>query len=198
MELNQQLSAFNWLDFLIAIPIAIYMIKGFQKGLVHALASFAGLILGVFGAMLFLDQIRNYLQDHLQLSQSVLTIIAFLIIFSCIVLAVKLLGKILTNLFKAVALGFVNRLAGLIFGFITSFLVVGLAVYALNNVDERFKLLSPETKSESKLYKPVLSVMPKVLSILDMYEWKKILNPNTYIKVDSDQQTDEDTFEDIE
>ncbi|MGB0428522.1 MAG: CvpA family protein [Flavobacteriales bacterium] len=198
MELNQQLSAFNWLDFLIAIPIAIYMIKGFQKGLVHALASFAGLILGVFGAMLFLDQIRNYLQDHLQLSQSMLTIIAFLIIFSCIVLAVKLLGKILTNLFKAVALGFVNRLAGLIFGFITSFLVVGLAVYALNNVDERFKLLSPETKSESKLYKPVLSVMPKVLSILDMYEWKKILNPNTYIKVDSDQQTDEDTFEDIE
>ncbi|MGB0883434.1 MAG: CvpA family protein [Flavobacteriales bacterium] len=198
MELNQQLSAFNWLDFLIAIPIAIYMIKGFQKGLVHALASFAGLILGVFGAMLFLDQIRNYLQDHLQLSQSVLTIIAFLIIFSCIVLAVKLLGKILTNLFKAVALGFVNRLAGLIFGFITSFLVVGLAVYALNNVDERFKLLSPETKSESKLYKPVLSVMPKVLSILDMYEWKKILNPNTYIKVDSGQQTDEDTFEDIE
>ncbi len=172
------LSSLNWLDIIIAIPIVIAMIKGAWRGLILEAASFLGLIGGIIAGILFLDQIRDFLQTFLQLNETSLSVIAFVIIFSCVALGINLLGKLATKLFQAAALGILNRIGGLIFGFISSFLLVGLGVLMLEKVDRMFHILPTEVKEQSVLYEPISFVIPKVLDTFNMYEWQEILHPS--------------------
>lgn len=174
----ENLSTLNWLDIIIAIPIVIAMVKGAWRGLILEAASFIGLVGGIIAGVLFLDQIRDFLQTFLQLNETYLSVIAFIIIFSCVVLGVSLIGKLATKLFEIAALGIINRIGGLLFGFISSFLLVGLGVLLVEKVDNAFNILPNDVKEESVLYKPVSYVIPQVLDVFDMYEWQEILHPS--------------------
>lgn len=174
----ENLSTLNWLDILIAIPIVLAMVKGAWRGLILEAASFLGLIGGIIAGILFLDQIRSFLQTFLQLNETYLSVIAFIIIFSCVVLGVSLLGKLATKLFQIAALGILNRIGGLLFGFISSFLLVGLGILMLEKVDNIFNILPNEVKEKSVLYEPISFVIPKVLDTFNMYEWQEILHPS--------------------
>ncbi|MGB1295969.1 MAG: CvpA family protein [Flavobacteriales bacterium] len=177
-----KLSSVNWLDVVIAIPIIIAMAKGAWRGLILEVASFLGLIGGIVAGVLFLDQIRNFLQTFLQLNETYLSIIAFIIIFSCVVLGVSLLGKLATKLFEIAALGILNRLGGLLFGFISSFLLVGLGILMLEKVDVSFNILPNEIKEASLFYEPISLVIPQLLDVFNMYEWQEILHPSAIFK----------------
>lgn len=182
------LSTLNWMDIIIIIPIVIAMAKGAWRGLILEAASFLGLIGGIIAGILFLDQIRNFLQTFLQLNETYLSVIAFIIIFSCVVLGVSLLGKLATKLFQIAALGILNRLGGLLFGFVSSFLLVGLGILMLEKVDNVFNIVPNEVKEESVLYKPISFVIPQVLDAFNMYEWQEILHPSAIFNIDENVQ----------
>lgn len=184
----ENLSTLNWLDIIIAIPIVIAMVKGAWRGLILEAASFLGLIGGIVAGVLFLDQIRSFLQTFLQLDETYLSVIAFIIIFSCVVLGVSLIGKLATKLFQIAALGILNRIGGLLFGFISSFLLVGLGLLMLEKVDNVFNILPNETKETSVLYEPISFVIPKVLDALNMYEWQEILHPSAIFNYEDQPQ----------
>lgn len=184
----ENLSTLNWLDIVIAIPIVIAMVKGAWRGLILEAASFLGLIGGIIAGVLFLDQIRSFLQTFLQLNETYLSVIAFIIIFSCVVLGVSLLGKLATKLFQIAALGILNRIGGLLFGFISSFLLVGLGILMLEKVDNVFNILPNDTKETSVLYEPISFVIPQVLDVLDMYEWQEILHPSAIFNSEGQNQ----------
>ena len=182
------LSTLNWMDIIIIIPIVIAMAKGAWRGLILEAASFLGLIGGIIAGILFLDQIRNFLQTFLQLDETYLSVIAFIIIFSCVVLGVSLLGKLATKLFQIAALGILNRIGGLLFGFVSSFLLVGLGILMLEKVDNVFNIIPNEVKEESVLYQPISFVIPQVLDAFNMYEWQEILHPSAIFNIDENVQ----------
>lgn len=184
----ENLSTLNWLDIVIAIPIVIAMAKGAWRGLILEAASFLGLIGGIVAGVLFLDQIRSFLETFLQLNETYLSVIAFIIIFSCVVLGVSLLGKLATKLFEIAALGILNRIGGLLFGFVSSFLLVGLGILMLEKVDNVFNIIPNETKETSVLYEPISFVIPKVLDALNMYEWQEILHPSAIFNYEDQPQ----------
>lgn len=182
------LSTLNWMDIIIIIPIVIAMAKGAWRGLILEAASFLGLIGGIIAGILFLDQIRNFLQTFLQLDETYLSVIAFIIIFSCVVLGVSLLGKLATKLFQIAALGILNRIGGLLFGFISSFLLVGLGILMLEKVDNVFNIIPNDVKKESVLYEPISFVIPQVLDAFNMYEWQEILHPSAIFNTEEEIQ----------
>jgi len=185
----ENLSTLNWLDIIIAIPIIGAMIKGAWRGLILEAASFLGLIGGIVAGILFLDKIRDFLQTILQLNETYLSVIAFIIIFASVVLGVSLLGKLATKLFQIAALGILNRIGGLLFGFVSSFLLVGLGVLMLEKLDRGFHILPEKVKEESVLYEPISYVIPQVLDVFDMYEWQEILHPSAIFNADETSTT---------
>ena len=68
------------------------------------------------------------------------------------------LAKVLTKMLKAAELGFLNRLAGALFGVLKAAVIVGSLFVFLERTFQTEKWLSPSALSESVLYEPVKSI----------------------------------------
>lgn len=106
----------NWLDIVIIVVIAISAFGGLKNGLIKAVLSLAGLIVGVVLAGRYYTPLSEQLtfipQDN----------IARIVAFAIILIGVMIIAGVLANLLKwavsAVMLGWVNRIGGAIFGLV--------------------------------------------------------------------------------
>src|SRR5438105_4595016 len=108
--------AMNYIDIILVIPLLWGLYKGFTKGLIIELASIIALGLAIWGGIKFSDLLTEYIHEHFSWNIKYLPVISFSIIFLGILIGVYAIAKLIEKLAKAVALGFVNKLAGGIFG----------------------------------------------------------------------------------
>ncbi|NOZ46293.1 MAG: CvpA family protein [Chlorobi bacterium] len=157
----------NVIDLIIVIPLAWSAYKGFSKGLIVSIASLLALLLGVYGAIKFSDITSGYLIQNFDFSSQYLPIISFAITFILIVVAVHLLARVLDKIVKAVALGFINRISGALFGIIKTAFILSVILTLINKFDEKTGVISPELKESSLLYIPLTGFAPLVFPYLD-------------------------------
>lgn len=161
----------NWLDIVLAIPLLWFTYKGFKNGFIIELASLAALVLGIFAALHFSFYTKEYLSENFEISDTYLSLISFAITFVVVVIVVYLVGKIIHKLVNIVALGFLNKLAGGLFGFVKTALVLSVIIYFINVFDHDSRLLKPDVKENSRLYPHIESIVPMLLPMLDMKEY---------------------------
>jgi len=160
----------NWLDIALAIPLLWFTYKGFRNGLIIELASLAALILGIYVALHFSFYAEEYLRENFEIADKYLYIISFAITFLIVAVLVYLVGKVIHKLVSIVALGFLNRLAGGIFGFLKAALVLSVILYFLNGFDPG--ILKADIKEKSYLYNPIESIVPMIIPRLDLDEMR--------------------------
>lgn len=156
----------NWLDVVLAIPMLWFLYRGFRNGLIIELASLAALVLGIYIALHFSFYIEGWLNDNFEISEKYLYIISFALTFIIVAVLVFLAGKIIHKLVGIVFLGFLNRLAGGIFGLFKAALVLSVIIYFINGFDPG--LIRADVKESSVLYDPVESIVPFIIPRLDM------------------------------
>ena len=156
----------NWLDIVLAIPLLWFMYKGFRNGLIIELASLAALVLGIYIALRFSFYVEGYLLENFEITDQYLYIISFAITFIIVALVVYLVGKIIHKLINMVALGFLNRLAGGVFGLLKAALVLSVILYFINGFGPG--LIKAEVKENSILYKPVEAIIPMNIPGLEL------------------------------
>lgn len=154
----------NGIDIVLGIFLLIGLVQGFRKGLIVELASLAGLVLGVFGAVHFSYIVANWLIDYTNWNEQTVQLVAFAITFVAILILVSLLAKAVTKLVGFVALGMLNRLLGAAFGllkmaFITSVILLFINSWMMSSIG----FLPEEKKEASLLYKPVEILAPMIL-----------------------------------
>jgi membrane protein required for colicin V production len=158
----------NWLDIILAIPMLWFLYRGFRNGLIIELASLAALVLGIYVALHFSFYVEDWLIDNFDIADKYLSIISFALTFLIVALLVFLAGKIIHKLVGIVFLGFINRLAGGIFGLLKAALVLSVILYFINSFDSG--LIKAEIKEDSVLYEPVESIVPMLIPRLDLDE----------------------------
>ena len=82
-------------------------------------------------------------------------LISFAVTFIVIVIAVFTLAKMLQKVVSMVALGFVNKTAGALFGMLKFGLIMSVIINFSNILNEQVQFIEPEMKNKSILYKPV-------------------------------------------
>ena len=106
----------NWLDIAILVAIVVAAVIGLRTGIIKAVLSLAGLIVGVILAG------RYYVLLSQQLSFIPQASIAEIVAFAIILIGVLIIAAVLAGLFKwaasLVMLGWVNRLGGAVFGLV--------------------------------------------------------------------------------
>jgi membrane protein required for colicin V production len=162
----------NFIDLILILIILLFAIQGFRKGLIHEVASLAGLILGIYASFYFAGYLEDYLTDYLNVPEKYSTVTAFILIFLLVVIILHLVGKIIENLVDLVALGFLNKLTGSVFGLAKGIVLLSLAFLILNHFNN--EMISKENKEESFLYKPIESVAPLLWEGFEKYGWDKI------------------------
>ena len=158
----------NYIDIIIGILLVLAAIRGFRKGFIIEVASLAALILGIWGAIKFSYITENFLKDNFTFNTDHLYLISFVITLFLIVILVHIAGKAVTKFIEAAMLGFINRIAGMAFGVLRSALILSIILIVFEVVDNNMKIISQETKSESKLYQPVRNFAPSLLPFFNI------------------------------
>lgn len=146
----------SYFDLIVAVPLLWAGFQGFKKGLIIELASLIALLFGIYGAIGFSDFTGQYLVKFFSVEQKYLSLIAFVITFLAIVVAVYALAKILERVVKLAALGIVNRIAGLVFSVSKVLLILSFIIYLSDYVFLREKKKqTPPWLKDSLLYQPL-------------------------------------------
>jgi membrane protein required for colicin V production len=156
----------NWIDLAIVVILILSMVSGFINGLIREAASLAALILGIWGAIKFSSFTAAKLYDYFDMTGHYVGIIAFLITFGLIVVAIHFVGLIADKIADAAGLGFVNRLLGIVFGLFKTVLILSVIFVILNALDARRPFLPREKIEQSRLFTPISDIAPAIFPII--------------------------------
>ena len=148
----------NKIDILLLVILGFGLIRGFMRGLIIEMASLLAIVVGIYGAIHFSFFTARLLGELMPSSQQTIEVVAFGITLIVLMLAVMFLAKVLTKMLKAAELGFLNRLAGALFGVLKAAVIVGSLFVFLERTFQTEKWLSASALSESVLYEPVKSI----------------------------------------
>jgi len=145
----------NYFDIIIIIPLIWGAYKGFKKGIIIEIASFIALGFGIWGGMKFSSISAKYLSDAFDIAENIMPLISFAVTFILIVIVVFTLAKMLQKLVSMVALGFVNKAAGALFGMLKFSLIMSVIINFTNILNKQVTFIEPEMENASILYKPM-------------------------------------------
>ncbi len=170
----------NYIDIVLLLLLLFAAINGFRKGLILEVASLAALILGVWGAIEFSYITTGFLTDKAGLETDNLNLISFIVTFVVIVILVHLVGSSLSKLVEVAMLGWINRITGLVFGFIKTAFILSILLLVFNKIDNEVHIISPDTKADSQLYEPIRKFAPSVFPFINI--WEQDSSPQKRIK----------------
>lgn len=142
----------NLIDLVLGGIVVLGALQGFRKGLIKEVAAIVALIGGYLVARTFSDLLTPLLRAGLSIPDPWYSWISFFLLFVITVSLITLIGRFLTQLLKWVALGFVNRLAGAVFGASKWVLLLCLGLYFFEYLNQWVVLIHPDQLEASQLY----------------------------------------------
>lgn len=153
----------NILDIILALPILWLAYKGFSKGLIIEISTLAALILGIYASLHFSYVAADFLRSNFNMTDKYLNIVSFVITFLLVVIAVNLVGRLVSKFLGLIALSFVNRSLGGVFGILKAAVFLSFVLFFVQKFDSSGNLLSAETKQQSMLYPYVEPIAPQLI-----------------------------------
>ena len=157
------LNSMNYLDIILSTPLLWGLYKGLTRGIIKELASLLALILGIYGAAHFSEQIQPTLLANTSVDETFLPIITFATTFIVIVLLVRLLALMMDKIIKLAALGMISRLLGGVFGVLKTTFIISALLLVFNTIDYHLELIPNKQKENSLLYQPISELLPILL-----------------------------------
>ncbi len=152
----------NYIDIILLIILGIGLYKGLKNGFIVEIASFAGLILGIYAALNFSHFLSNILKSRVSWDASVIQLISFAGTFFIVLIGISIIGKLLTKLAESIALGIVNKFFGAMFGLLKVGLIVSVILIIFDNLNKAIPFVESKKTESSILYKPVRDFAPMV------------------------------------
>jgi membrane protein required for colicin V production len=113
----------SWLDIVIIVAVVISALIGLRAGIIKAVLSLAGLIVGVILAGRYYSPLAEQLTFISQ--ATVAKVVAFAIILVGVMVIAAVLARLLKWAAKVLLLGWVNRLGGAILGLVLGAIFCG-------------------------------------------------------------------------
>ena len=153
--------------FLVLMALAVW--KGYSKGLVVALFSFVGMIVGMLLALKCSAMVAIWLGEETKLDAKWLPFLAFLLIIIGVYFGVRILAALVQKSLEFAMLGWANRIGGiLLYALLYSSLLTLVLFYVY-----KLQLLSADAKANSQFYhfmhgfaKPLLSFIADALPFI--------------------------------
>lgn len=168
----------NILDIIFLIPLLFALYRGFKRGMVYMIAAVVSLVLGIFGAIQFRPMFASLLDSVFTIDPMHINVIAFAVAFVSIVIVVNVVAYFVDKLIKAVALNFVNRVLGMVFGVVVTAFVISIILCPVNQVNAERQIIKPKHIQGSLLYKPLSSFAPAIFPYLKKQDWKEYVPGN--------------------
>lgn len=148
----------HWLDIILLVLLVIPTFVGLRKGLIKAVLSLVGLIIGVVLAGHLYKPVSGMF--GFISNENVAYILAFLLILALVMLAAFLLARLLKSIISITMLGWVDHVGGALLGLLSGFIFLSaiLATWV--------KFFGSEMIAEAFLGRLMLDYFPLVLGLL--------------------------------
>ncbi len=164
----------NSLDYILFIPLLYALYRGFTKGLIIELASLLALIVGIYGALHFSSFTFEFLSDYFEIKTVYLQLVSYGLTFLIIAVLISFTGKILTMLIRLVALGFINRMMGAIFGGIKALLILSVFISFFDRFNKQFGMVNEDILTSSLIYNSIRTQSEQFYpNILEQFDRQK-------------------------
>lgn len=121
----------NAIDIVVLVVLILGFLQGIREGFAKSLCSFAGFTVGLLAAYFFYKTVGSQLAPHLGKNTGLAPILAFILIWIAVPIALNFVGDIITKFFDLLMLGAVNKMAGGVLGVVKYFLSASLVIYVL-------------------------------------------------------------------
>jgi membrane protein required for colicin V production len=136
------------IDVVFIVLMLVALFNGLRRGLIVAVFSLLGCIIGLAAAVKFSAIVAEHLRHTVHLSSKWLPPLAFLLVFIIVVLLVRLGAKLLEAAVSMVWMEWLNKL-----GAVVLYAILYIAVYSvLLFYARQVGWISPESIRDSKLY----------------------------------------------
>jgi membrane protein required for colicin V production len=122
-------------DFVILIILLAGAYRGYQKGLLRAVVGFVALIAGILGAIMWTPEGIAFLSQRFDISGEILPVLAFLAIFSLIVLVLSLIGRLVKLVIDLTPIGALDGLVGALLGLFKWALGISIVLWILDKAE---------------------------------------------------------------
>ena len=146
------------IDILTVLVAAYAIFKGYSKGLIVAVFSFVGFIVGIAAAVKLSAMVAGWLSKNSGLSQQIMPTLAFAIVFIATVFLVRIGAKMVERTVKFVMLGWVNKIGGIVLFLFLYLAILSIALFYVDQVG----IIKKEQFSASVLY-PYYSTLGQTL-----------------------------------
>lgn len=153
-------------DIALIVFILIGAFLGYREGFLMELFSFAAIVLGVLGAFKLMGYAMLFLADEFDINETILPYVAFALVFIAILIAVRLVGKIIKVSIDKTFLGRLDQAAGAGLGLLKAAFLLSVSLWIMDSLD--FDLPEKWT-SDSWLLPKVESFAPQVTVWLGNY-----------------------------
>lgn len=152
------------IDLSVLIVLVVAIFKGLHKGLIVAVFSLAGLLIGLAAAVKLSAVTATYLSGTLNVGAKWLPVLSFLLVFIAAVMVVRLISAALQKTVELAMLGWANRIGGMVAYAIIYLLILSVALFYL----EKIHLMADTTIAESKTYPYIRPLGPKAIGLMGM------------------------------
>lgn len=153
----------NWLDLVLLCLAGFGFVKGLFDGVIKQVVSLIALLASIFCCAEVAGWLRGYLLTIIgNLPDFGVTVLSYLLGFMLIVGVLKLVGDLVSKLVGVTPLSLLNHLLGGVFGLMFMMFFLSLSLNMLEYIDRGSHLIPHETKVESRLYAPIIQIVPTI------------------------------------
>ena len=136
----------NLLDIILLVLLVPGTIRGISKGLLEQVVTLIGVVLAVYMAYHFSEPVCTWLDQYINVSETALHVVGFIVMLLGVLIIVMCLAKVLTHVADAASLGWLNRALGFVFAIAVSALIL------FDTLNTKFELVKTPILNESVLY----------------------------------------------
>ena len=148
----------GFLDIILGVLLALALFKGIKNGLFAELASLVSLLLGIYVAVKFSYFMKEFLAGFVKWNPNTIQVVAFVLTFMLVVIAVSILSKFLTGIANFAFLGWLNSLGGGFFRVLKTILIIGIVFKVFEKINYHNFLAKKETLDNSLFYNPIQKI----------------------------------------
>lgn len=150
------------IDIVILLCIGWGAIKGFKKGFIIQSFTILSLVLAIWAALTFTSSVEPSIQAFLGISGNTSLFVSFIAVFVSMWLIVYTVGRIVSAVATAAALGMINRLAGASFGILSNAFILSVIFLVFGLVNANNQFVKSEDLEKSHLHEPIKRVAPAI------------------------------------
>lgn len=154
-------------DIIIGVFILLAIWSGWKKGFVYQIVSFIAVLIGIYAASRFWHFTFDFIQSKLDWDTNILKYVSVILTAVLVVLAVVLIGKLLSKLIEVTVFGVFDKLLGALFSLLEVVVVLSFLVFGINYFFPKNDFFSKEKIDQSYTLPYIEPIAVKISEWID-------------------------------